>query len=65
MYYGTGWDWATLLGSVGLFSALLFLFIRVLPMISIYELRELVKETGGGKRTPDLMSATPPTRSKL
>jgi Ni/Fe-hydrogenase subunit HybB-like protein len=65
MYYGTIWDWATLLGSLGLFSALLFLFIRFLPMISIYELRELVKETGGGKQRPDLMSATPPTRSKL
>ena len=28
MYYGTFWDWATLLGSLGLFAWLMFLFIR-------------------------------------
>jgi molybdopterin-containing oxidoreductase family membrane subunit len=30
---------------MGLFVMLLFLFIRVLPMISIFEMRELVSET--------------------
>jgi Ni/Fe-hydrogenase subunit HybB-like protein len=44
-YNGTIWDWATLLGSLGLFVALLFLFIRFLPMISIFEMRELVHDT--------------------
>jgi molybdopterin-containing oxidoreductase family membrane subunit len=44
MYYPTVWDWATLLGSLGLFAALLFVFIRLLPMISIFEMRELVEE---------------------
>jgi Ni/Fe-hydrogenase subunit HybB-like protein len=44
MYAGTIWDWATFLGTIGLFLALLFLFIRVLPMISIYEMRELVQQ---------------------
>lgn len=44
MYYPTIWDWATLFGSMGLFVTLLFLFIRVLPMISIFEMRELVSE---------------------
>jgi Ni/Fe-hydrogenase subunit HybB-like protein len=44
MYYPTIWDWATLLGSVGLFLTLLFLFIRFLPMISISEVRELIAE---------------------
>jgi Ni/Fe-hydrogenase subunit HybB-like protein len=44
MYSGTIWDWATFLGTIGLFLALLFLFIRVLPMISIYEMRELVHQ---------------------
>ena len=44
MYAGTIWDWATFLGTIGLFLALLFLFIRVLPMISIYEMRELVQK---------------------
>jgi Ni/Fe-hydrogenase subunit HybB-like protein len=44
MYSGTIWDWATFLGTIGLFLALLFLFIRVLPMISIFEMRELVQQ---------------------
>jgi molybdopterin-containing oxidoreductase family membrane subunit len=44
IYAGTVWDWATYLGTIGLFLALLFLFIRVLPMISIFEMRELVHE---------------------
>ena len=44
MYYPTFWDWATFLGTIGLFLTLLFLFIRFLPMISISEVRELVGE---------------------
>src|SRR5919109_542760 len=40
IYAGTIWDWATFLGTIGLFLALLFVFIRLLPMISIYEMRE-------------------------
>jgi Ni/Fe-hydrogenase subunit HybB-like protein len=44
MYYPTAWDWATYAGTIGLFFALLFLFIRFLPMISIFEMRELVSE---------------------
>ena len=47
MYAGTRWDWATFVGSIGLFLALLFLFLRFLPMISIFEMRELVSETTG------------------
>ncbi|RIK82540.1 MAG: hydrogenase [Planctomycetota bacterium] len=42
MYYPTFWDWSTFLGTLGLFLFLLFLFIRFLPMISIFEMRELV-----------------------
>jgi molybdopterin-containing oxidoreductase family membrane subunit len=36
-FYGTFWDWATLAGSFGLFLSLLFLFIRLLPAISMHE----------------------------
>jgi molybdopterin-containing oxidoreductase family membrane subunit len=43
-YTPTGWDWATLAGSLGLFLALLYLFLRFLPMISIFEMRTLVEE---------------------
>ena len=41
-YAGTFWDWSLYLGTMGLFAALLFLFIRFLPMISIFEMRTLV-----------------------
>jgi molybdopterin-containing oxidoreductase family membrane subunit len=44
MYHGTVWDWATFIGTIGLFLSLLFLFIRFLPMISIFEMRTLVPE---------------------
>jgi len=41
----TVWDWATFIGTIGMFVTLLFLFVRVLPAISIAEMRELVAET--------------------
>lgn len=44
MYYPTRWDWATYVGTIGLFLALVFLFIRFLPLISIFEMRTLVNE---------------------
>ena len=44
MYYPTRWDFMTLFGSIGLFLTLLYLFIRYLPVISIYEMRVLVDE---------------------
>jgi molybdopterin-containing oxidoreductase family membrane subunit len=42
MYYPTFWDWATFIGTIGLFLWLLFLFLRYLPMISIFEMRTLL-----------------------
>jgi hypothetical protein len=42
----TIWDWATLTGSLGLFFTLIFLFIRLLPMISISEVRRAATEKG-------------------
>ncbi len=49
MYYPTRWDWATFVGSIGLFLTLLFLFVRFLPIISISEMRGLVPSTPGEK----------------
>jgi len=46
-YTATTWDWAILFGSLGLFGALLFLFIRFLPVIAIFEMRELVTPREG------------------
>jgi molybdopterin-containing oxidoreductase family membrane subunit len=45
MYYPTVWDWATFLGTCGFFVFLFLLFIRLLPSISIFEMRELVHIT--------------------
>jgi molybdopterin-containing oxidoreductase family membrane subunit len=52
MYSPTIWDWATFVGTIGLFLTLLFLFVRFLPMISIFEMRTLLPEAhshGGGQ----------------
>jgi molybdopterin-containing oxidoreductase family membrane subunit len=42
MYYPTMWDFMTLLGTIGLFVTLMFVFLRVLPLISVFEMRALV-----------------------
>jgi len=44
IYKPTMWDWSTFAGSIGLFLALMFLFIRFLPVISIFEMRTLLPE---------------------
>jgi molybdopterin-containing oxidoreductase family membrane subunit len=43
-FEATRWDWATYLGTIGLFLFLFFLFIRLLPMISIFEVRTLLPQ---------------------
>ncbi len=43
MYYPTVWDWATFIGTIGLFFTLLFLFIRFLPAINIFEMKHLLR----------------------
>ena len=50
MYSGTYWDWATYIGTIGLFLALLFLFIRFLPMISIFEMRTILPGASGKEK---------------
>jgi molybdopterin-containing oxidoreductase family membrane subunit len=44
IFTGTIWDWATFIGSFGLFSSLMFLFIRFLPVISMTEMRKLLPQ---------------------
>ena len=44
MYYPTRWDWATFIGTMGLFATLFLLFIRFLPMISISEMRMILPQ---------------------
>ena len=40
-FVATLWDNAMLFGSIGVFITLFALFVRFLPMISMYEVREL------------------------
>ena len=42
MYAGTRWDWMTYIGTLGLFTWLLFLFLRFVPMISMFEMRTII-----------------------
>ncbi len=48
-YTPTFWDWATYLGTLGLFTTLFLLFVRFVPMISITELREQLPRAAGGR----------------
>jgi Ni/Fe-hydrogenase subunit HybB-like protein len=48
-YTPTFWDFATFFGTIGLFLTLFFLFIRVLPAISIFEMRTLVPAARPGE----------------
>src|SRR5437870_11631769 len=42
MYQPSMWDWTMFIGTIGFFFTLLFLFIRFLPMISIFEMRTIL-----------------------
>jgi molybdopterin-containing oxidoreductase family membrane subunit len=45
MYYPTMWDFLTLAGTIGLFLTLMFLFVRLLPLIAIFEMKMLLPES--------------------
>jgi molybdopterin-containing oxidoreductase family membrane subunit len=42
MYQGSLYDWSAFIGTIGLFCTLLFLFVRFLPAISIFEMRTIL-----------------------
>ncbi|HEV3383984.1 MAG TPA: hydrogenase, partial [Gemmata sp.] len=58
-YSPTMWDYATMVGSLGLFLTLFFLFIRYLPMISMTEVRESLPRNQGGGGGHSLMENAP------
>ncbi len=41
-YRATRWDYMTFVGTLGLFTTLFFLFIRLLPMIPMSEIRQIL-----------------------
>ena len=43
-YAATVWDYVIFTGTIGFFVALMFLFVRLLPAISIFEVRELLPQ---------------------
>jgi Ni/Fe-hydrogenase subunit HybB-like protein len=45
----TFWDWSFLLGTFGLFSSLMFLFVRLLPVIPAFEMRRMFRELWLGR----------------
>ncbi|HRF58504.1 MAG TPA: polysulfide reductase NrfD [Fimbriimonadaceae bacterium] len=51
MYYPTIWDFGMFFGTIGFFVFMMFLFIRFLPMINIFEMKDLLlrKEHDGHK----------------
>jgi hypothetical protein len=51
-FIASPWDLAILIGSMGLFTVCFMLFVRFLPMISIFEMRELLpfSKPGGGSQ---------------
>jgi Ni/Fe-hydrogenase subunit HybB-like protein len=51
-YIPTGWDVATYVGTLGFFLMCMFLFVRLLPAISIFEEREVVHHGGHGHVEP-------------
>ena len=44
MYSPTPWDWSMFIGTIGFFFTLIFLFVRFLPVISIFEVRTLLPQ---------------------
>ncbi|HJS52525.1 MAG TPA: NrfD/PsrC family molybdoenzyme membrane anchor subunit [Pyrinomonadaceae bacterium] len=44
MYSPTVFDWSMFIGTIGFFFTLIYLFVRFLPMISIFEVRTLLPE---------------------
>jgi molybdopterin-containing oxidoreductase family membrane subunit len=45
MYVATRWDYAVFAGTLGLFFSAMFLFVRLMPMITIFEMRMLLPES--------------------
>jgi molybdopterin-containing oxidoreductase family membrane subunit len=50
MFYPTLWDWTFLFGSMGVFASFYLLFVRLLPVIAIAEMRKLVRKNNTGER---------------
>jgi molybdopterin-containing oxidoreductase family membrane subunit len=43
-YVPTVWDWATFIGTIGMFVTLFLAFVRLLPMMSIFEMKKILAQ---------------------
>lgn len=48
MFYPTLWDWTTLFGSIGAFVLLFLLYLRLMPVVSMHEVRKLIMPKRAG-----------------
>jgi molybdopterin-containing oxidoreductase family membrane subunit len=44
VYHPTFWDWAIYAGTIGLFMVPFLLIVRLLPVISIFEIKEVLHD---------------------
>jgi Ni/Fe-hydrogenase subunit HybB-like protein len=56
-YYPSFWDVAMFTGTIGLFITLMMLFIRFLPVINIFEVKDLFYKMGGKKEIVEEVGA--------
>lgn len=42
MFYPSVWDWTTLFGSLGVFAFLFLVYLRLMPVVSMHEVRKLI-----------------------
>jgi Ni/Fe-hydrogenase subunit HybB-like protein len=52
-YYPSTWDFAMFAGTIGFFIFLMMLFIRFLPVINMFEVKDLLYKMGGKKEYVD------------
>src|SRR5262249_34015498 len=44
LFAPTVWDWLTTVGSLGLFARMFLVFVRLVPVVSMHEVRRLIGE---------------------
>jgi len=48
IYVPSFWDWTMFLGTIGFFVMMMFLFVRFIPMINMFEMKELLHRQEAG-----------------
>lgn len=58
-YYPTKWDYLTYAGTIGLFFFLMWMFIRFLPVINMFEIKDLLHKMNREARKVETPAAAP------